>query len=64
MLDEVPERVAQTGGNEVGGVPEEDSGLFAGFRMTEGSLMKEVKRLALMFIPEVCLEGVHLLPSR
>jgi hypothetical protein len=40
VLDEVPERVAETGGNEVGGVTQENGGLFAGFRMTEGSLLK------------------------
>lgn len=40
MLDEVPECVSQTGGNEVGGVSEEDGGLFASFGVTEGSLMR------------------------
>ena len=45
MLDEVPERVSQTGGNEVGGVPEEDGGLFAGFGVTEGSLMRRNGKL-------------------
>jgi hypothetical protein len=40
MLDEVPERVAQAGGNEVGGVTQENGSLFASFRMTEGSLLK------------------------
>jgi hypothetical protein len=43
VLDEVPKRVPEAGGNEVGGVAEEDGGLFAGFRMTEGSLIGKMK---------------------
>jgi hypothetical protein len=57
MLDEVPEGVSQTGGNEVGGVAEEDGGLFAGFRMAEGSLMRG-RRIRVESSPRAWVEGL------